>query len=599
MIDKKPFIWAAFAVLVGAALFWTGWGRTVKRPARPGFVTTNGAQFVLDGRPLRFVGANVSVMYRDEDRTRMPETLRVAAQDGVKVLRVWAYGEGGPDSAIKSLGGDKDDWPRQHPFRFAPDEWNEEAFVHLDKVMAEAEKNGLKVQLCLVNWWRDTGGVTQYLAWAGITDAANDDPRKFGINLEQAMAFYTNAQTREMYRDHLRHVILRRNTITGRLYKDDPTVFGWELMNEAQAPTGLRHERRAWVAEMSAYIKSLDPDHLLTPGLWGYRSSWERREWLAEHALPAVDFIDVHNYPRDDTDSFVDTPQALRDFLDNRVAAAWSLGKPLVMGEFGMGPEGANNISEATWYHAFFEHSLQSGVSGAMFWILTPDVQRGYGVTYTTPRDEAIRAEIRQAAAQFAQFQSDKPPRYVLNFKHHLILRQFEFVRAAAEPLAQAVWEKAPEGVARYSFKPEGATRGRFERIGGGEGYVWGNGMGFFEYTLPARAFRRTGRIVVRANLQPVPPFDANGRVRQTTVNLFVNGIDCGPRPVNLAESKVSIIEWPIDNWRLRFQAWRGAPLQLRFMVAPNAENPYGLNISNWPEGYDPKGAQPIEIELQ
>jgi mannan endo-1,4-beta-mannosidase len=598
LMDKKPFVVAALAVLAGAALFLAGAGRGAQKRARPGFVATDGVRFVLDGEPFRFVGANVAVMYKDEDRVRMPETLRVAAADGAKVIRVWAYGEGGADSRVKSLGEDRNDWPRQHPFRFAPDQWNEEAFVHLDRVMAEAERNGLKVQLCLVNWWRDTGGVTQYLTWAGVADAA-DDSQPFGIHLEKAHAFYTNERARAMFREHVRRVVLRKNTVTGRVYKDDPTVFGWELMNEAQATTGRRHERLAWVREMSEYVKSLDPDHLLTPGLWGYRASWERREWLAEHRLPTVDFIDVHHYPAHDTDSFVDSPAALREFLDNRVAAAWALQKPLVMGEFGMWPEGFAGVSEADWYRAYLDHCRRAGVAGAMYWILTPDPQRGYGVSYTSPRDAPIHAVLKEAAADFAAHQADLPPRRLQNTTQHLILRQFEFTRAAGDPLTEPDRENAPDGVARYSFRPEGAAQGRFERLGGGRGYVWGNGMGFFEYVLPSRSFRRTGRVTVRANLQPVEPFDAQGRIRQTTVNLFLNGVDCGPRNVALADPKVNIVEWQTDAWRIRFDAWRGAPLHLRFAVQPDAAHPYGLNISNWPVGYDPQGHKPLEIDLQ
>jgi hypothetical protein len=123
--------------------------------------------------------------------------------------------------------------------------------------------------------------------------------------------------------------------------------------------------------------------------------------------------------------------------------------------------------------------------------------------------------------------------------------------------------------------------------------------MGFFEYVLPSRSFRRTGRVTVRANLQPVEPFDAQGRIRQTTVNLFLNGVDCGPRNVALADPKVNIVEWQTDAWRIRFDAWRGAPLHLRFAVQPDAAHPYGLNISNWPVGYDPQGHKPLEIDLQ
>src|SRR5205814_1563509 len=156
---------------------------------RAGFVQTNGLRFVIDGKPFRFVGANVAAMYRDDDRAHMPETLRQAAQIGIKVVRVWASGEGGPRD-VKPIA-DLDDWPRTHAFRYTPNEWNEAEFVFLDQVLAEAARNGLRVQLCLANWWRDTGGVTQYLRWAGIS-GADDDKYPFGINNEKAMLFYSN-----------------------------------------------------------------------------------------------------------------------------------------------------------------------------------------------------------------------------------------------------------------------------------------------------------------------------------------------------------------------------------------------------------------------
>ncbi len=305
-MTKRLLLIAALAVIVSAAfLFLRGRSREASPAAAKGFVRTQRSHFVIDGEPFRFVGANVAVMYRDEDRAAMPETLRQAAQAGMRVVRVWAFGEGGPGD-IGPLA-DFADWPRTHPFRWAPGQWNEESFVHLDRVLAEAQRNNLRVQLCLTNWWRDTGGVTQYLRWAGIDDAA-DTRFPFGINPDRAMLFYTNETTRRLYREHLEKVVTRRNTVTGVLYRDDPTILGWELMNEAQATTGRWHERRAWFAEMSSYLKSLDGNHLVTPGAWGYRTAAERREWLADHRLKTIDYCDVHNYPREDANSFVDNP---------------------------------------------------------------------------------------------------------------------------------------------------------------------------------------------------------------------------------------------------------------------------------------------------
>jgi len=46
-------------------------------------------------------------------------------------------------------------------------------------------------------------------------------------NLTQPSQFYTNPQAQAMYRATVAAVINRRNTINGRLYKDDPTVMAW------------------------------------------------------------------------------------------------------------------------------------------------------------------------------------------------------------------------------------------------------------------------------------------------------------------------------------------------------------------------------------
>ena len=94
------------------------------------------------------------------------------------------------------------EWLRAGAFRTGRDEWNEAAFVHLDRTLAEAARQNLRVQLCLANWWRDTGGIAQYLAWAGRADAA-DPSQPFGINRAAATAFYTDPEARRLYREHV------------------------------------------------------------------------------------------------------------------------------------------------------------------------------------------------------------------------------------------------------------------------------------------------------------------------------------------------------------------------------------------------------------
>ena len=596
---NKKLLAVAALVLVGssAALFLGASPNDVDKSPKDQFVRQRGGRFVIGQKPFRFVGANVALMYRDEDRERMPETLRYAAQAGIKVVRVWAFGEGGPND-VKPMA-DFEDWPRHHYFRLAPGQWNEDAFVHLDKVIAEAAKNNIYVQLCLTNWWRDTGGVTQYLRWAGINDAA-DDSYEFGINNEKAILFYTHPETRRLYKEHLEKLALRRNTITGVLYRDDPAIFGWELMNEAQVITGRWAERRAWFAEMSAYLKSLDPNHLIAPGDWGYRSSSERREWLADHAIPTIDYCDVHIYPRPDHNSFVDSPKALKEFIENRAAAAFSLGKPLVFGEFGMGVEGHNGASQLDWYRAFFEGNVRAGAGGAMFWILTPDTRRGYGVSYSTPRDTALLGEIGRASQMFSSLQTAELPAQLQQSERHLIPRQFVWSRAEGDAATLPQMTVRDDKTVLYQFKPQMASAERFEKIGEGVGYVWGFGSGFLEYTIPERQDRRrVSEIVVRAHIQPVLPVDAPQGFVKTRVTLFVEGWDAGSRLIPVEPQGQPLIqEWRLTGMFLRLRAMRGLPLKLRFAVTPESDWLYGVNVSNWPEGYDSKDAKPIEVEL-
>lgn len=596
---KRLLLIAALASIVGAAFFIYREGASDSGVPSDVFVRTRGNHFVLNGKPFRFVGANAAVLYGNEERAQMPATLRAAAQTGVRVVRVWAFGESGKDDGTPA-GVAPNEWLRINPFRRGPEDWNEDAFVALDQIIAEAARNNLRVQLCLTNWWRDTGGVVRYLRWAGLPDAA-DATQPYGINAARAMLFYTNDETRRLYREHLQRLALRRNTVTGILYRDDPAIFGWELMNEAQAVTGRWSERRSWLAEMSTYLKSLDPNHIISPGDWGYRTAAERREWLLDHRLPNIDYCDVHNYPSDDLDSFVDSPNALREFIDNRAAAAFSVHKPLVFGEFGLASEGYNGFSQNEWFRAFFDGNVRAGSAGAIFWIFTPDARRGYGVTYTTSRDQGLFAEIAGAARLFEASAAANPPDRLLNGERHLVPRQFGWTRGAGEPGTIPQMIVREDRSVLYRFKPQMATAMRFEKIGGGPGYVWGAGVGFLEYVVPERADpRRVSQIIVRAHIQPVVPTDAKAQTINSRVTLFVNGANLGSRLVPGEQGgQVFVQEWRIDGLFARLRAMRGKAFTIRFEVTPDSDWLYGVNISNWPEGYDSHQAGPLEVEIR
>jgi mannan endo-1,4-beta-mannosidase len=60
--------------------------------------------------------------------------------------------------------------------------------------------------------------IDRYVNWSSTAATKND--------------FYLDAQCRQMYKDHLNVFVHRKNTVNGRIYKDDPTIFYWDLINE-------------------------------------------------------------------------------------------------------------------------------------------------------------------------------------------------------------------------------------------------------------------------------------------------------------------------------------------------------------------------------
>ncbi len=59
------------------------------------------------------------------------------------------------------------------------------------------------------------------------------------------------------------------------------------------------------------------------------------------------------------------------------------------------------------------------------------------------------------------------------------------------------------------------------------------------------------------------------------------------------------IQEWRVDALLVRLRAMRGRPISIRFTVTPESDWLYGVNISNWPEGYESHDAKPVEVEVR
>src|SRR5882672_25628 len=238
-------------------------GAPLKTSGDP-FVRVIGHELTIDRKPFHFVGANLAIMHGPANRAGAEAVLQGAAKDGIRVGRVWAFGE---------ADGDAPPWMRQSfLFRAGPTGWIEEGPKHLDRVIAAAGRAGVRLIITLANNWSDYGGVPRYLRWAGMRD---DPATVYGATDR----FYSDAKTRAAYRAHVERLVKRTNPVTGIPYRDDPTILAWELMNESTTSTAEGSEaRKIWVAEMAKLIHEVDPHHLVTPWVSVYRTESERRD---------------------------------------------------------------------------------------------------------------------------------------------------------------------------------------------------------------------------------------------------------------------------------------------------------------------------------
>jgi mannan endo-1,4-beta-mannosidase len=183
-----------------------------------------------------------------------------------------------------------------------PGEFNENIFRGLDLVMEEARRAGLKVNLAFGSQWTPVGGVKSYLKQAGLDEG----------DIE---SFYTDPAVKDLYKSFIEAVLSRTNTVNGRIYSEDPTIFMLDIINENRCQGCTPGVVTEWYHEMADYIKTLDTNHLVTTGQDGFYgpssvdlsanpgsagSAWASREgqdFIADHDSPAIDVAVIHSWP--------------------------------------------------------------------------------------------------------------------------------------------------------------------------------------------------------------------------------------------------------------------------------------------------------------
>ncbi|MCX8010437.1 MAG: cellulase family glycosylhydrolase [Ignavibacteria bacterium] len=297
------------------------------------FVKVINGQFYLQNKPFRFLGANATYLFQQKaygNNFIVDEVFHDLKRIGIKVVRISAHYEA--DEIVNSA-----------VIMSSPGKYNETALRSLDYVLFKAREYDMKLILVLSNNWKDYGGIPQYLKWA----------KQFGISQSNLYHndFFTHSTIKEWFKNYLQFLIERVNTFNSIKYKDDDTIFSWELINEPRTADKTGNIILNWADEISKFIRTIDANHLIGIGEEGFDVKpnnysnvfycYNNRGELFdgsngvsfEHntSLTGIHYGNIHLYP----ESWGFSELASMNWINDHSKISKRLNKPLLVGEFG------------------------------------------------------------------------------------------------------------------------------------------------------------------------------------------------------------------------------------------------------------------------
>ncbi|KAF7554091.1 hypothetical protein G7Z17_g3160 [Cylindrodendrum hubeiense] len=294
------------------------------------FVTVKEQKFQLNGKDFYFAGSNAYYFPFKGTQADVKKGLKAAKKAGLNVFRTWGFNERNATTDPNGLPqyGQEGAGETDAYFQVWDNGKSTIDVKAFDKVVDAASKAGIKLIVTLTNNWADYGGMDVYTVNLG--GKYHDD-------------FYRLPKIKKAFKRYVKAMVTR--------YKSSSTIMAWELANEPRCGAdGTRNLPRSdkctpellsgWIKEMSAYIKSLDPHHLVTWGGeggfnrdsddWAYNGS-DGGDFDQELTLPDVDFGVFHTYP----DWWSKTVEWSNQWIRDHAASGAQAGKPVVHEEYG------------------------------------------------------------------------------------------------------------------------------------------------------------------------------------------------------------------------------------------------------------------------
>lgn len=360
-----------------------------------GFAYTQGTRFMLDGSPFYYAGTNCYYL-TFKSQEAVDSVFKDAEAMGLKVIRVWGNLDvgvktGTTDSEGKPVFTNNNDGPGEKDgiyFQYFDKDLGKpvinegkDGLQKLDYALYQAEKHGIKLLITFTNYWDAFGGMGQYIKWAqelGISGLKKDD-------------FYTNETLKGWYKDYVNGLLNHTNPYTGRKLKDEPSVFAWELANEPRCNTDAQCKDNIlynWAKEMSEYVKSVDPNHMVSLGDEGFYNKpygYYNEYTTSNYAFYGAEGVDFEKLMTIDTLDF-GTPHLYLDQWGMKHTGTgqddllWfkihgetcaELGKPVILEEFGLTNRTIRDSEYEQWFEVL-EGNVYETVeyAGTNYWMI-------------------------------------------------------------------------------------------------------------------------------------------------------------------------------------------------------------------------------------
>lgn len=354
-------------------------GACAPKPAEHSFIKVNAdGQFVRDGKPYYFVGANFwygAILGSEGEggnRERLHKELDFLKSIGINNLRVLVGADG--ENGIKT---------RVEPsLQVAPGVYNDTILAGLDYFMNELRERDMTAVLYLNNSWEWSGGYSVYLQWSGHGDAVVPAVDGWPAYMEYVKQFPQSDSAKALFANHVNYIVSRTNRYNQIKYVDDPTIMSWQIGNEPRAFSDENKEPFArWMADVAAQIKSLDPNHMVSSGSegsWGCEMDMNLFEKI--HADPNINYLNIHIWPYNWSWVKADSLKELlpcakentKKYIDDHMVIAQKYSKPIVLEEFGFPRDGFSFSKEAPttardeYYRYVFDLIRQDRESGGL-----------------------------------------------------------------------------------------------------------------------------------------------------------------------------------------------------------------------------------------